>query len=655
MSVTRVLSYFRASSPAPEAEPAAGPSQPTHPAGHVDLEPRSAAREHEVVIDIPPRRPGTPLLSSEDRINRSDRFESSHLSAVSQAGSLPASDHQALPEPTPRERLAARLDAIEFRAPAGSQQRTQQAALETEYLDWAVRTLAAREQAFGDGRYAVDRDRSIAVGEAALPAAYDGVRQFLSSSSRSPLSGALATWVGPQLAPPDASGRRINVGELNNNWDPAVIGGSAGGATALAMDSTLLSAMDRRARLANFPKFSPVDLKALVPDPSPVQLRVVEGRKEYFRPADTSGDPATAGLPTMASLQEKALHHRNALAQVQGALQGQGFGLLAQPMVTGAANALRRQLMPAAALTQGLPVLGGGILASGGAGAATRLGLGLAKAVAFADVDNLVGGTQRVNLFATKLPQPGLPAASWSDAGNLPRHALDVTREAGSLAAQYLAGPWRDSGGLLPSARSLGARVSDIAHTVLSNTLASVFSTATGPLVAQVLRNGSSGAQPGESLHSPAYLLHQFAQSATNDFVWNASRSALRTGAFDLAASLDRWRDGRQAQLLQTARQAQDSLPALARQIGQRLDERTDAAPLQRALQSLEALAQGAPLQPATLRGARTALQQHLQQGDLSPAEAGPLMQHLDTALQRSDQRDAMVRWRAPAVAEGGS
>lgn len=650
MSVTRIFSHFRAPSAAPTAESAAGPAASAQPADHADLEPRSTAREHEVVIDIPARRTGTPLLSAEDRVNRSDRFESSYLSALSDLGSTGASARQPLPEPTPHERLAARLEAIEFRAPAGSAQRTQQAALETEYLDWAARTLAARQQAFGEGRYAVDRDRSIAVGEAALPALYDGVRQFLSSSSRSPLSGALATWVGPRLTPPDAAGRRVNVGELNNHWDPAVIGGSAGGATALAMDSTLLSAMDRRARLANFPKFSPVDLKALVPDPSPVQLRIVEGRKEYFRPADAGGDPASAGLPTMAALQEKALHHRNALAQVQGALQGQGFGLFAQPLVTGAANVLRRQLMSAAALTQGLPVLGGGILASGGAGAATRLGLGLAKAAAYADVDNLVGGTQRVNLFAPKLPQPNQPAASWSDAGNLPRHALDVTREAGSLAAQYLAGPWRDSGGLLPSAGSLGARVSDIAHTVLSNTLASVFSTATGPLVAQVLRNGSSGAQPGESLQSPAYLLQQFAQSATNDFVWNASRSALRTGAFDLGASLDRWRDGRQAQLLQTARQAQDALPGLAREIGQRLGASAEAHPLQRTLQSLEALGSGAPLQPAMLRSSRTALQQHVQQGGISPAEAAPVMQRLDTALQRNDQHEAMQRWRAPAT-----
>jgi hypothetical protein len=426
-----------------------------------------------------------------------------------------------------------------------------------------------------------------------------------------------------------------------------VAGGTAGGAAALAMDATLLSAMDRRARLANLPKFAPVDLKALVPDPSPVQLRIVEGRKEYVRATDASGDPSAAGVPAMAALQERALQHRNLLAQVQGALQGQGYGLFAQPMLTGAANVLRRAVVPAASLTQVLPVLGGGILASGGAGAATRASLGLAKAAAFADIDNLVGGTQRVNLFATKLPQPDVRAASWSDIGKLPRHAAGVAREAGALAAQYLAGPWRDSGGLLPSARSLGARVTDIAHTVLSNTLAAVFSTATGPLVAQVLRNGADSALPGETLNSPAYLLQQFAQSATNDFVWNVSRSALKAGAFDLAGSLDRWRDGRQAQLLQAARLAQDDVPRLARELGQRLDAGAEPGPLQHTLQSLEALQPGQPPQPAALRDARTALQQQLQQGGLSPAEAGPLMQRIDTALQRNDQREAMLRWRA--------
>ena len=91
MSVTRIFSHFRAPSAAPAAESAAGPAASAQPADHADLEPRSTAREHEVVIDIPARRTGTPLLSAEDRVNRSDRFESSYLSAQSDLGSTGAS------------------------------------------------------------------------------------------------------------------------------------------------------------------------------------------------------------------------------------------------------------------------------------------------------------------------------------------------------------------------------------------------------------------------------------------------------------------------------------------------------------------------------------------------------------------------------------
>jgi hypothetical protein len=605
-------------------------------------------------------RSGLPLLTREQRATPSDRFEPGASSSRS-LPSQPARDvvldidrlaaSAGLPPPgapsaTAQERIRSALRDIEFSAPAGPQREAQEA-LEARYIDWAAGVVAAREKVFGNGRYSIDSDRRIQIGEAVLPALYDGVRQFLSSSSRSPVASALATAVGPRFSGHDSAGTRVNQGELNNAYDPALIGGAVGGATALTMDSTLLSAMDRRARLANFPQFKPVDLQALVPDPGPVQLRIVGGKKEYREPlTDQSGPAASPNDPTLVGLQEAAEQQRRKLATAQEVLQAQGWGLLAQPLVTGAANVLRRYLMPAQSLLQAGPVAAGSVLASGSAGAITRFGLGLLKAPAYADIDNLVGGKQRVNLFSTQLPQPEVRAATWSDIGNLPRRAGETLVEAGALARHYLSGPWRDKS-FVPSGKEVRERVGDIAHAVAANTLAAVFSTATGPLLAQLMRNGASAALPGESQQSPAYLLQQFGQSATNDFVWQSARPAFRGTAFDLAASLDNWRDDREVRLRQTALQAQGDVPHLAEKLLATRQVQQDPR-LQRALRDLQEL-RGDEVDTVKLQRALGDVAHHARQAGDAAANVGPLMRRIETALQSMEQREASLRWRAPA------
>lgn len=614
------------------------------------------------------------LLSKDERHARSDRFEMgssssamaaqlhplhiamdvAHLEAAVATHANPphvAIDMtrlEAAAQQSPAERIRSALRSMEFKAPAGPEREAQQA-LEARYVDWAAGVLQARERTFGNGRYSIDSDRKVSIGDAVLPALYDGVRQFLSSSSRSPVAGALATALGPRFSGTDSTGQRVNQGEMNNSYDPAVVGGAIGGATALAMDSTLLNAMDRRARLANFPQLAPVDLKALVPDPAFVQLRVVDGKKEYWVPlADNTNPASSPDVQTMAALQEEVEQKRQRLATVQNALQGQGWGLLAQPLVTGAANVLRRYFMPAKSLLQAGPVMAGSVLASGAAGGATRLGLGLLKAPAFADVDNLMGGQQRVNLFSTRLPQPDAPAAAWSDARNLPRHAAEVAVEAGSLLKHYLAGPWRGTGSsLVPSGSAVLTRVGDIAHSVMANTFAAVFSTATGPLLGQMLRDGAASARPGENQQSPAYLLQQFSQSATNDFVWQATRSAFKGSAFNLAVSLDRWRETREIKLGQAALQAQGDLPHLAEKLLATPQGRSDSG-LQRALRDLQKPS-GDAVDTAELQRALGDLKQHVRHTGNNSVEADQLVQCLETALQSTKQREASIRWRTPA------
>jgi hypothetical protein len=447
---------------------------------------------------------------------------------------------------TPRGQLEAALGHMEFAAPEGPL-REAQLALEHEYIAWAAGVAQKRQAAFGEGRYSIGEDQRRHFGEAVLPAAYDFARQFISSSSRSPVRNAIATALAPSYT--QVGDQRVNVGEFSNAWDTSLVGGAAGGVTAHATDSTLLTAMDREARLANMPQLKPVDLKALVPDPGEVQLGIVDGKKIYWRPADDAhsdietGAAMAEGRPTRAQLQEEAKLRRQALASAQDGLEAKNWGLFAQPLVTGAFNVLRRVVMPTASLLQAGPVFLGSVLASGTAGAVTKAGLGMLKPLAQAHVDDLVGGTQQVNLFATRLPDPSQAPARFSDIGKLPARTGSALRETAALGAHFLAGPWRDSGSWVPSRDASLARIGDVARAVTANTLASVFSTATGPLVASVSREGLTVPMDHEAKDSGAYLLQQAATSATNDYVWQASKEAHRNSSFDLAGSLDRWRE----------------------------------------------------------------------------------------------------------------
>jgi len=496
----------------------------------------------------------SPLLPQS--VGRSDRFSAADVAdieerSVSESSRVAQGDEVVIDiDPpvaaaTPREQIAAALDRLQFAAPPGPL-REAQVELEREYVGWAAAVAVKRQEVFGESRYSVGVNHRKNVAEAVLPAVFDFARQFISSSSRSSVRNALATKFAPQYT--EVAGQRVNVGEFSNTWDAALLGGAVGGATAHLVDSTLLTAMDREAKKANMPQFKPVDLKALVPDPGDVQLSVVDGKKVYWRPADDghadveTGAGTAAGRPSKTQLQEEVKVRRQALANVQDMLEAKNWGLFAQPLVTGAFNMVRRMVMPAASLLQPGPVFVGSIVASGTAGAVTKLGLGLLKPTAQADVDDLVGGQQHVNLFNTKLPNASQPAARFSDVGRLPGRAASVLRETGSLGAHFAAGPWRDSGSLLPSRDASLARIGDIMRSVTANTLASVLSAATGPLVASVARQGVTAPLRGEASDSPAYLLQQGATSATNDYVWQASKEAHKNSAFDLAGSLDRWR-----------------------------------------------------------------------------------------------------------------
>ena len=142
-------------------------------------------------------------------------------------------------------------------------------------------------------------------------------------------------------------------------------------------------------------------------------------------------------------------------------------------------------------------------------------------------------------------------------------------------------------------------------------------------------------------------LLQQFGQSATNDFVWQSARPAFRGTAFDLAASLDNWRDDREVRLRQTALQAQGDVPHLAEKLLATRQVQQDPR-LQRALRDLQEL-RGDEVDTVKLQRALGDVAHHARQAGDAAANVGPLMRRIETALQSMEQREASLRWRAPA------
>lgn len=388
----------------------------------------------------------------------------------------------------PRERIAAALATIAFHAPAGAA-RVAQAAMEAEYIDWAAKVLQARENAFGSRGYALGHHHGV--------------------------------------------------------HDPAPVGGLAGGSTANAVDTVLLSAMDRRARLVGFAEFKPVDLKALVPEPAPVQLRLVQGNKEYWRPqreesaAQRAAGPGGRDMPAGAPLTGKTENRRKPLLGLQ----------------------------------------------------------------------------------------------------DLP-----------SVAAHLVAGPWRDSAARVPSREAVQARIDDVARSLVSKVFASVLSTTTGPLTAQIQRHGA--AAPGESPRSGAYMLQQAAQGATNDFVWQASKEAFKGSAYDLGMSLDRWRDNKQAQWLHAAHAAQRELAELATGLQRAALPQGSTSPANAALAALRGLAGDSKVRVEVVQAALATLKaEPLLAGADAQLYAG-VVQRAEAVIHSMAQCGELKRWRDPLATQ---
>ncbi|MBV6872014.1 type III secretion system effector XopF1 [Xanthomonas euvesicatoria] len=474
-----------------------------------------------------------------------------------------------------KAQLRARLDALPFAAPS-----EEQTALQASYLEWADACVQERINAFGpDAGYQAVGDMKTAGTKAALPIAYECLRSFIIGAMRNP--------VGLATGAAYASRRPADAEELST----VMVAGVAAGSASYTSDTLLIPAMDRRARVSNLPRFQAIDPKILVPDPPPVILEITAKGKRFTLPGENNA-------PTLADLKAQTYERRLGITQRQSTLDDKSLDtLLLKPVIDAGFNAARRTGGEPGLLT---PVGQWGLsaLATGGAGVVQKALLETGKAVARTGqmrVPDLVGGEQRLNLFALALPDKARRPAQWSDAVHFPpTYLLDTGKEALALARQG----FNSANAVATTARDLLTR-----H-MLSNVMASFGSMGAGRIITAPLRRGSHIRVAGEAVNSTAVVVQQAVQSLFNDTFWNALKA--KNGAnTSQAARLDNER------------------AALAAE-HQRTIERT-----------LEALAEPVDQAIARLSGPTPAeAERAMEEGMRAAPGPGPLGQTLRTALQ---------------------
>ncbi|QBG86786.1 type III secretion system effector XopF1 [Xanthomonas oryzae] len=476
-----------------------------------------------------------------------------------------------------KAQLRARLDALPFAAPS-----KEQTDLQAAYLEWADARVQERITAFGpDAGYQAVGDMKTAGIKAALPIAYQCLRSFILGAMRNP--------VGLATGAAYAARRPVDAEELST----VMVSGVAAGSASYTSDTLLIPAMDRRTRVANMPKFQAVDPKILEPDPPPVILEVTAEGKRFTRLGDDDA-------PTLAELKAQTYDRRLVITQRQSNLDDKSLNtLLLKPVINAIFNAARRTggnpdlLTPAGQL-------GLSALAIGGAGVVQKALLETGKAVPRTgqmSVPDLVGGEQRLNLFALALPDKERRPAQWSDAVHFPpKYLLDTGKEALALARQGF-----------NSANAIATTVRDLlTRHMLSNVISSFASMGAARIITAPLRGGSHTPVAGEAANSTAVVAQQAVQTMFNDTLWNALKAKNGTNTSQ-AARLDNERAALAAVYKRTIEQ---TIEALAEPVGQaiaRLSDQTRAK-AERAMEEGMRVAPGAGLLGQTLRTALQAL-----------------------------------------------
>ncbi|WP_230681602.1 type III secretion system effector XopF2, partial [Paracidovorax cattleyae] len=410
-----------------------------------------------------------------------------------------------------------------------------QAQMETEYVQWAADRLLERQKAYGatEGYHFREHMEPVGWQRASVAIAYESLKGFMTSATRTPSGGAISTL------------RDNEVGDTASKIWPAVYGGMIAGMVNYLTESIVVPAMDRRSRVANMPGFKAVDPKVLVPDPAPVQLELTaEGAKRFWRPARDSEVGRTSTTEdvvrsTRNALRGAAFDHRKLVETRQKLMDGKAEAALLKPMLTAIANATRRGLSSEETLASPLRALGFGAVASGTASAVNKAVLETTKALPRTGqvaVSDLVGGTQRVNLFRLARPDDTQAPLQWSDARRLPGFALNVAQESVSLLGEA----FRTSAGAFHAARDFFVR------SVGGNVVMGAVASAAGLQFASIVR-GRYGVPDGdEPPNSRGGVMQQAGQSFFSELGWSGWKALMGDISGELTSRLDRRRDQKQ-------------------------------------------------------------------------------------------------------------
>ena len=395
---------------------------------------------------------------------------------------------------TLKSQLRSHLSGIRF-----EEESTTQRDLENQYLQWADARLQERVTAFGpDAGYQIGCDMAAIGTKATLPIAYECLRRLMIVIMRQPLGVFTGTTYDQ---------RRPHGSEPVIMATVAALGSSVG---SYVCDTFLVPAMDRRARVANLPKFKAIDPKVLVPDPPRVALEISRDGKKRF---------SVRGERDVPMAQEKAAvyEYRKGISEWQAVLEERSVRtFLFKPGVNAVVNGARR--IPTGPAHTPIGQTAMAALAIGSWGIAHQAILETGKTLACtgqASVPDLVGGHQRLNTFLLSLPDTTRPPAQWSDAIHFPRYLLETGKEGMALAKHA----WNTAGAIKDAVNDVLFR-----H-VSANMLATFASTSVGRFIASPWRGGSYTTPPDEALNAPAVLFGQGAATATNDMVWNAAKS----------------------------------------------------------------------------------------------------------------------------------
>ncbi len=418
-----------------------------------------------------------------------------------------------------------------------------QAQMEAEYVQWAADRLLERHKAYGatGGYHFREHMQPVGWQRASVAIAYESLKGFMTSATRTPSGGAISTL------------RDNEDGDTASKIWPAVYGGMMAGMVNYLTESIVVPAMDRRSRVANMPGFKAVDPKVLVPDPAPVQLEVTAGgAKRFWRPARDSEVGRTSTTesvdrPTRNALRGGAFDHRKLVETRQKLMDGKAEAALLKPVLTAGANATRRSLSSEETLASPLRALGFGAVASGTASAVNKALLETTKALPRTGqvaVSDLVGGTQRVNLFRLALPDDTQAPLQWRDARRLPGFAWNVAQESVPLLGEA----FRTSAGAFHAARDFFVR------SVGGNVVIGAVASAAGLQFASIVR-GRYGVPDGdEPPNSRGGVMQQAGQSFFSELGWSGWKALMGDISGELTSRLDRRRDQTQERLWRESR-----------------------------------------------------------------------------------------------------